>query len=135
MEEIRLIIAGGRDFSDRNLMDIEVSKFISELVSEFPECNVRIVSGHARGADQCGEDYGRDHGHTVCVFPANWKLYGKRAGYLRNCEMAEFASEPNSIGALIAFWDGKSRGTKHMIDIAESTGLRTVVVPYTKEGD
>ena len=62
------------------------------------------------------------------IFPANWDLYGKKAGYLRNIEMANYALEKN--GMLFAFWDGLSKGTKHMIDIAKKCSLETRVVYY-----
>ena len=58
------------------------------------------------------------------VFPADWDKYGKRAGYLRNVQMAEYAD------ALLAFWDGESRGTKNMIDEALSRGLKVGVKRY-----
>jgi hypothetical protein len=51
------------------------------------------------------------------IFPAQWSIYGKGAGYIRNREMAQYAD------ALIAFWDGKSKGTKNMIDEAKKQGL------------
>ena len=57
-------------------------------------------------------------------FPADWDKYGKAAGYKRNGEMARNAD------ALIAFWDGKSRGTKHMIDLAKKYDLQARVVMY-----
>lgn len=67
-------------------------------------------------------------------FPAKWDVYGKRAGYLRNVEMAEYAKQDK--GVLIAFHDGESRGTKHMIEIAYERGLRVFVVHYehSKQG-
>ena len=63
-------------------------------------------------------------------FPANWDLYGKRAGYIRNEQMAKYAMSDNSYGVLIAFWDGKSRGIKHMIDLANKYGLEIHIVNY-----
>ena len=58
------------------------------------------------------------------IFIPQWDKYGKKAGYLRNVEMAENAN------ALIAFWDGKSKGTKHMIDIATERNLPIRVIRY-----
>lgn len=91
---------------------------------------IRIVSGTARGADKLGEQYAQIAHYDVSRFPAAWDLYGKSAGYKRNAEMAKFASEDGNIGVLIAFWDGKSRGTKHMIDLAKRYGLDVHVVNY-----
>lgn len=61
---------------------------------------------------------------------ANWDLYGKSAGYRRNEDMAKYAKEDTNIGVLIAFWDRVSKGTKHMIDLANKYRLRVFVVNY-----
>lgn len=60
----------------------------------------------------------------VIHFPANWDKHGKSAGHIRNAEMAKYAD------ALVAFWDGKSKGTKGMIDYATRCNLRVKVVRY-----
>tara|TARA_R110000850_G_scaffold172924_3_gene298609 strand:- start:1004 stop:1354 length:351 start_codon:yes stop_codon:yes gene_type:complete len=116
---MRTIIAGGRDFKNYELLDAEVSSFFSVMTSE-----ATIISGGARGADDLGEDYAVENELRVVTFPADWGKYGKSAGYRRNAEMADYSE------ALIAFWDGKSKGTKHMIDLALSKGLLVKVVKY-----
>lgn len=63
-----------------------------------------------------GERYAKERGYAVSEHPADWDRYGKSAGYIRNKEMAEEAD------ALMAFWDGKSRGTMHMINLAKEKG-------------
>ena len=73
-----------------------------------------------------GEQYAKEHGYDVHYFPAEWKRYGKAAGYIRNTEMAKNAD------ALVAFWDGASLGTKHMIATAEQLHLDVHVVMYGK---
>lgn len=83
-----------------------------------------IVSGHASGADALGERYAQERGLECEQYPADWEAYGRAAGPIRNAEMAEVAD------ALIAFWDGASRGTKNMIDTAKSKGLKVAVVRY-----
>ena len=75
-----------------------------------------IVSGTAKGADQAGERYAKHKNIPIKQFPADWDNYGKSAGYKRNAEMAKYAD------ALLAIWDGKSKGTKHMIDLMEKEG-------------
>lgn len=57
--------------------------------------------------------------------PANWSRYGRSAGYIRNQEMADYVGPS---GMLVAVWDGQSRGTQHMIDIARRTGMQVRVV-------
>ena len=70
--------------------------------------------------------YANDEGLDLEIFPADWKKFGKSAGFRRNEQMAEFAD------GLIAFWDGESHGTKHMIDIANEKGIKTKVIEYGK---
>jgi hypothetical protein len=86
--------------------------------------NVIIISGTCRGADLLGEQYARENNLPVYRFPANWKKYGKTAGYLRNRKMAEKAD------ALVAFWDGKSRGTANMITLARGRQLQIRIIRY-----
>lgn len=79
------------------------------------------MSGAAKGVDQLGEVVAMQRGIPLERYPANWTSFGKAAGYRRNVQMADKAE------ALIAVWDGVSRGTKHMIDIANERKLRVYV--------
>lgn len=115
---MKVIIAGGRTFNDYDLLCQTCDKALS-LQTE-----IEIVSGTANGADKLGEKYANEKGHPIKQFPANWDKYGKSAGYKRNEEMAKYAD------ALIAFWDGKSKGTKHMIDLAKRYELKVRVVIF-----
>lgn len=118
MAEIRLIVAGGRDFSDRNLLEQKLTSIAVSCATEYNNTDeVVIVSGHCRGADVMAEQFGEECGIRVITFPADWDKHGKSAGPIRNRTMAEYASEGDNIGVLIAFWDGKSKGTKSMIDL------------------
>lgn len=119
---IKVIIAGTRDFNDYDFLKKNVDYFLQGINPNNEE--IEIVSGNARGADKLGERYAKEHNLPVKLFPANWDKYGKRAGYLRNQEMANYSD------VLIAFWDEKSKGTKHMIDIAKKQGLTVIVVGY-----
>ena len=128
MKELRVIIAGSREFNDYELL----KKFAIEIITKktmLPDLT-RIVSGGARGADTLGERFANEMGLEITRFIPDWDGLGKRAGYVRNAEMAKFAVEDNNDGLLIAFWDGKSRGTKHMIDLAKRYGLEVHVVNY-----
>lgn len=118
----RIIIAGGRDFSDYNLIEQTLLNYFNKYHIEKPL--VEIVSGGAKGADRLGERFAKQYDIPVKLFPANWDLYGKSAGYRRNKEMAEYAD------CLIAFWDGKSKGTGHMIDLANKNQLIVNVINY-----
>ena len=115
---MKIIIAGGRNFRDYDKLRESCDNILVN------QKDVEIVSGMAAGADTLGERYAQEKGYEVKKFPAQWDLYGKSAGYKRNQQMAEYAD------GLIAFWDGKSRGTKHMIDIATNKGLKVRVIRY-----
>ena len=123
----KIIIAGSRDFHDYELLKMETNKFIDEYratLIAIDDSPISIISGHARGADKLGEQYAQEYNHFCYVMPADWEKYGKRAGYLRNASMAKEAN------ALIAFWDGQSRGTYHMIELAKKENLKIKVVKY-----
>lgn len=115
---MKVIIAGGRDVTD--YFAVKAAYIKSGFIAE------EIVSGGARGVDYLGEVFAKNAGIPVKRFPADWNKYGKRAGPLRNLEMAEYAD------ALIAVWDGESKGTANMIMQAEQHGLK-VFVYLTKE--
>lgn len=76
-----------------------------------------VISGCAVGADRLGEQYARINKLPILFFPADWDMYGKQAGYLRNEEMAGHAE------AVLILWDGNSKGSHHMMDIAKRDGL------------
>lgn len=114
----RVIIAGGRDFNDYGLLERKMDHLLSKISSQ-----IIVVCGKARGADTLGEQYAKSRNYQIAYYPADWSM-GKSAGYIRNLEMAENAD------ALVAFWDGKSRGTKHMIDTAHNKNLKIRVIRY-----
>ena len=119
---MKIIIAGSRGFTDQAMLNVVVRKCIDKRLRSGEE--IEIVSGTARGADQMGEIFAEAEGLTCTRFKADWDLFGKSAGYRRNEQMAEYAD------ALIVFWDGKSRGTRHMINIAKAAGLRVRVFDF-----
>ena len=120
---MKVIIAGGRDFDNYDLLANTISDFEKEhgKITE-------VVSGTARGADILGESYANINNIAIKKFYPDWDNLGKRAGYVRNTEMAAYAKRND--GFLIAFWDGKSKGTKHMIDYAKKIKLNTIVIHY-----
>ena len=131
MKELRVIIAGSRDFNDYELLKKSAIEIITKKTM-LPDLT-RIVSGGARGADTLGERFANEMGLEISRFIPDWDGLGKRAGYVRNAEMAKFAVEDDNDGMLIAFLDGQSRGTKHMIDLAKRYGLEVHVVNYKEK--
>lgn len=133
MKELRIIVAGGRDFKDYKLLSDTIMQYLEDIedtgVVDNPS-QIKFVSGTAKGADSLGEQFAYTYEYDVIRFKPHWDKYGKSAGYRRNAEMAKFASEDGIAGVLIAFWDGKSRGTKSMIELAKRYGLDVNVVNY-----
>ena len=105
----RVVVAGCREYTNYE----EARKYIDFCLSNIRRENtVVIISGGARGADSLGERYARENGLEVERYTADWTSYGKGAGPRRNKQMAEVCDY------VICFWDGKSRGTRSMIDCA-----------------
>lgn len=117
---IKVIVAGGRDFDDAKMLSEKLYNF----AMPYNVSDIEWVTGKARGADTLGEMWAREAGAPVKEFPADWDRYGKAAGYIRNEQMAKYAD------VLIAFWDGESKGTKHMIDLARKHGLEVHIYTY-----
>lgn len=110
---MKTIIAGGRYITDYQLV-IDAVRLSGFVITE-------VVSGGASGVDALGEKWAIEHSVPVKKFPANWEKFGKKAGPLRNEQMADCAD------ALIAVWDGLSRGTLNMIENADRRGLKVYV--------
>lgn len=137
MKSLRIIIAGGRDFDNYKILRSKSLAAITDINKQVNQTDkikrefVTIISGAARGADSLGEQFAKEFELTLKQMPAQWEEHGRKAGYLRNAQMADFACEDkDSQGVLIAFWDGKSRGTRHMIDIAIKHGMTICVFDY-----
>lgn len=117
----KVIVAGGRKFNNYELLKRKLDNILSEKRKTH---QIYIVSGMAQGADSLGERYANENGFNVLGFPAEWDLYGKSAGFKRNAEMAKVGD------ALVAFWDGESRGTKNMIELAQDKQLLVRIIKY-----
>ena len=118
----KIIVAGGREFTDYD----KAKRHILELIDEgFITWDDELVCGMARGADRVGMDvWIHVLRNKVHEFPADWNKHGRAAGPIRNAEMGQFADK------LIAFWNGESKGTKHMIDYMEKLGKPVKVILY-----
>ena len=124
MNEFKLIVAGGRDFLDYTLLSHELMHLVIGPLAPYKDHDVSIVSGMARGADALGAKFARANGVQLYEFPADWDKHGKRAGFMRNEQMGNFAD------GLVAFWDGKSKGTKHMIDFMQCSVAKPVHIVH-----
>lgn len=116
----KIIVAGSRGFDNYQMLHDK----LQQITHNYDNTQLEIVSGTARGADQLGERYAAQYNIKLTKFPADWDTFGRSAGYRRNKQMAEYAD------ACIVFWDGVSRGTQHMIKLANEAGLLYTIVKY-----
>ncbi len=108
--EKRIVVAGCRDYYNYN----EAKEFINHCLKSFnAEDTFVFLSGNCRGADQLGERFAEETGLSVELYPAEWKKHGKAAGPIRNKKMVA------ACDAVICFWDGKSKGTRSLIQYAK----------------
>lgn len=119
MGEKTLLVCGGRDFADYELL----KKILTNAAPD------TIISGAARGADSLAARFAREHNVPIEEFPADWKRLGRRAGPIRNGKMLERLMEQGA-GTVIAFWDGRSRGTADMIRQARRAGVQVMTIEY-----
>ncbi len=95
---MKVAVIGSRNFT------------IANLACYLPEKTTEIVSGGAKGIDSCAREYAKQNGIPLTEFLPKYNHFGKSAPLKRNIEIVEYAD------IVIAFWDGKSRGTKFTID-------------------
>ena len=116
--KFRVVIAGCRWYDSFE----EAEKFLDACLWHLMQrYSIVVLSGAARGADYLGERYAAARGLIVERHPARWERYKRGAGHVRNEEMAELSD------LVICFWDGKSRGTKSMIDCAKRNGKQVII--------
>lgn len=125
----KVIVAGGRDFNDYRLLKHHLDMMRRAILANDVADDMEVVCGKAKGADSLGERWAKQNHVGVAEFPANWNRqpdgsYDRAAGHKRNRKMGDYAD------TLIAFWDGKSSGTKGMIDYAKEKGLNVFIVNY-----
>ena len=115
---MKTIIAGSRDITDKELIHTAIKIFNNKgfVITE-------LVSGTARGVDRTAEEICKGN-LPIKRFVPDWDTFKKGAGFIRNVEMAEYAD------ALIAVWDGKSPGTKHMVTSARKCSNIKVILLY-----
>lgn len=121
MRNLKVIIAGSRDFNDYKKLENILDKFNLLIKNKGYEIN-QIISGTCKGADLLGERYAKENNIDIVRFPAKWNTYGKKAGYLRNLEMGEYGN------ILIAFPIGESKGTYNMINIMKKLKKEYIII-------
>ena len=115
--EKKVVIGGCRDYTDYVFFKSCLDEILKTEKDE-----IIIISGHCSGVDLMGERYAEENGIKIEIFLPEWKKYGRAAGPLRNKKMVERAD------LVIAFWDGKSKGTKSLIKYAESNKKEVIKI-------
>jgi hypothetical protein len=112
---MRVLVCGSRGWTDYEA--------ILRRLTQIAEGRPTIVHGAASGADTLADDAAKTLNLTVERYPADWATYGKRAGFIRNERMLD-----TGVDLVIAFWDGRSRGTQHTIEGARRRGIPVEVI-------
>ena len=115
---MKIAVGGSRDFCGYEILKDALNDVIQQLDGR----EIILLSGHCRGTDQLVERYAEEMAIPIDLHPAQWEKYGKAAGIKRNYEMVDLADR------IIAFWNGKSKGTKSLIDYARKTGKPVNVI-------
>jgi len=107
-------IIGSRNFKDY--------KYLSEKLDDIKSEVKVVISGGAPGADKLAEKWAIEHKKLLTIYPADWINLGNCAGFIRNADIVKNSD------MIIAFWDGKSKGTKHTIDLAKKMGKQCKII-------
>jgi len=125
---MKLLIAGSRGYEHYNIMALyslfqDAAKLLSfDVHDSVDREKLTIISGGARGVDSAGECWAGYMSLPFQLYAAQWDDLGKRAGYVRNAEMAE------ACDAAVLIWDGESKGTSHMRDLLVKAGKPFVLM-------
>ena len=105
---------GSREFKNYELFSDVMKQYLSDISW--------VVSGGAPGADSLAEKWAKENKKMLTIYPADWLNLGKKAGYVRNTDIVKNSD------MIIAFWDGKSKGTKHTIGLAQKMGKECKII-------
>lgn len=123
----RVLVCCGSNFNDYSLLESSLNRILSEYSND----TIEIISGHAKGADSLGERYALEKSLKCTIFKAEWSKYGRAAGPIRNSHMLEYVKQENPI--VVAYWDGKSHGTKDTITKAKKLNITCEVIIYEEK--
>ncbi|MFA7057369.1 MAG: DUF2493 domain-containing protein [Candidatus Cloacimonadales bacterium] len=115
---MKVAVIGSRSFADCS----KVTMVLDELTEI-----THIISGGAKGADNCAEDYAKKHGLPITIFYPNWERYGRSGGIIRNKEIIA------SCDMCVVFWDGKSKGTANSLEVAKKLGKEIKLIRFNTE--
>lgn len=118
---MKLAVIGSRDFTNYAEMRDALDKIAQHIDIDL------IISGRARGADLLAERYAKERNIQTLIFPADWEKHGRKAGIVRNYDIIR------NCDMVVAFWDGKSKGTAHSISVAREQKKKVLIYRFYKE--
>lgn len=110
-----VLVCGSRNWTDKDTLNARLDQLSKH--------DLRIIHGGAKGADKMGYHWAFYHGVKHTEYKPDWEKYGRSAGIKRNIQMLDTSPD-----LVIAFWDGKSKGTSHTITEARKRGIPTEVI-------
>lgn len=115
---MNVVVGGCRHFNDYDL----VRQQLDIILQPYLALGITVLSGHCSGVDLLAERYAEERGYPIERHAADWARYGRAARPIRNEQMVVRAD------CVIAFWDGKSRGTKSLISYAQKHGKELHII-------
>lgn len=125
----KLVIGGSRNFTNFPFFSFYLQEYILEI-SKKNQCSIELVSGSARGVDDMAKIFAKDYDFKFTEFPVTseeWRMIGRGAGMVRNKRMIKYGD------CVVAFWDGKSKGTKNLIHLAKEYSKPLYIIYITKK--
>ena len=116
--EINIAIGGSRRFTDYDFFKEELNKILAELEYD----KIKLISGGAIGTDKLAERFAEESSIAIEIIVPQWRNYGKASAVIRNKQIVELAD------VVIAFWDGKSKGTISLIRYAKKMNKRLIII-------
>ena len=120
---LKIAVVGSRSCTDEMLVFEYLCIICRPWEKKEDVYDVEIVSGGAKGPDSFAERFALVSRIPTKIFPPDWDTHGKAAGFIRNKQIVDYSD------MVIAFWDQKSKGTKHTIDLALKAGKSVWIVP------
>jgi F0F1-type ATP synthase gamma subunit len=119
---MKLAVVGSRSLTDYNKVKYNIIRYFTDKETDRHPHFDEIISGGASGADALGKRLAHELNIKYTEFAADWNAHGKSAGYIRNEQIIKHSDK------VIAFWDGKSKGTMHSINLARRYKKDTIII-------
>ncbi len=127
MNEVKILICGGRHFNEYDVFSKTVNSVLNDL--EIHQDQIELVSGGCEGTDKMAERYAEENSISISVFNADWKRYGRAAGPIRNRQMIDYIKDSDH-SYVIAFTSDRTKGTRNTIELASKNSIEVFQFDY-----